>query len=429
MSFFVTARYAGQNDRVAFCDVVLEQLAEMLGQPMPPYLTDAIREPHLLRMLAQAASLCQQRGQHLALVVDGLDEDLGVTNGPDAHTIAALLPERPPDGLRIIVAGRSDPPVPGDVPPAHPLRDPGIVRLLSKSRWAEVVQADMQRELKRLLHGPAAELGLLGLLTAAGGGLSAPDLAALTGLPVYEVREQLGTVAGRTFTTRATRWSEGSVYVLGHEELQTAAVEFLGADRLTRYRQQLHMWADDYRQQGWPAGTPEYLLRGYYRLLHTIGDVSRIMACATDQVRHDRMLDITGGDTAALTEIIDAQEALLHTAQPDLEALARLAFRRDTIAERNTHIPTRLPALWAVIGQPARAEALARGITDPYLKSQALATLARALRASNEADWAQVMTQGQNWPPAASPTQTGGRRRRPPWPGSSPIPGAPNGPG
>ncbi|GGS32103.1 hypothetical protein AB0E75_27970 [Streptomyces griseoviridis] len=56
------------------------------------------------------------------LVVDGLDEDRGVTAGPDAHSIATLLPRVPPYGMRVIVAGRPYPPVPGDVHADQPLR-------------------------------------------------------------------------------------------------------------------------------------------------------------------------------------------------------------------------------------------------------------------------------------------------------------------
>ena len=91
--------------------------------------------------------------QRLVLVVDGLDEDQGVTAGPDAYSVAALLPTRPPAGLRVIVTGRPDPPVPDDVPDDHPLRDPDIVRVLDPSPSASVVRSDMQRELKRLLQG------------------------------------------------------------------------------------------------------------------------------------------------------------------------------------------------------------------------------------------------------------------------------------
>ena len=157
------------------------------GSRSRPYLTETTRGPHLLRMLTDTAEAVEQRGQQLILVVDGLDEDRGVTTGPDAYSIAALLPVRPPAGLRVIVAGRPDPPIPADVPDHHPLRDPAIVRVLDGSRWAAVVKADMQRELKRLLHGTPAEQDLLGLVAAAGGGLSASDFAELTGVLRYEV--------------------------------------------------------------------------------------------------------------------------------------------------------------------------------------------------------------------------------------------------
>ena len=129
--FFITARYAGQNDRIAFVDVVMEQLAEMLGQPMPAYLTAATREPHLLGMLNEAARQLHARGKRLVLLVDGLDEDRGVTIGPDAYSITALLPARPAPGLRIIVSGRPDPPIPADVPDDHPLRDSLVVSPLA----------------------------------------------------------------------------------------------------------------------------------------------------------------------------------------------------------------------------------------------------------------------------------------------------------
>ena len=379
VSFFITARYKGQDHQGAFTDAVMEQLADLLVEPMPAYLTEATREPHLLRMLSQAAEKCQGQDQQLALVVDGLDEDRGVTTGPEAYSIAGLLPARPPAGLRIIVAGRPDPPIPADVPDDHPLRDPAIVRVLAKSQSAVVVKADMQRELKRLLHGTQAEQDLLGLVTAAGGGLSTEDLEELTGLSGYEIEETLHAVAGRTFSSRASLWQPGAaplVYVLGHEELQKTAIRYLGKTRLEEYRERLHTWAEDYRQRGWPPGTPEYLLRGYFRMLHAARDIPRLVACATDRLRHDRMLDVTGGDTAALAEIADTQEALLGLAEPDLVAMGRLAIHRSSIVACNARVPHVLPMVWAKAGQPERAEAFARAITDPDLKSSTLADLA-----------------------------------------------------
>ena len=36
VAFFITARLAAQDTREAFTEVVLEQLAELLGQDLPP---------------------------------------------------------------------------------------------------------------------------------------------------------------------------------------------------------------------------------------------------------------------------------------------------------------------------------------------------------------------------------------------------------
>ena len=104
VAFFITARLGAQDTREAFTEVVLEQLAELLRQDLPSF-TAATRDAHLLGMLEQAAQDCAVQGERLILVVDGLDEDRGVTTGPDAHSIAALLPNDPPAGMRVVVAG------------------------------------------------------------------------------------------------------------------------------------------------------------------------------------------------------------------------------------------------------------------------------------------------------------------------------------
>ena len=153
VSFFITARLAAQDTREAFTEVLLEQLADLTGQDLPPVLPEATREAYLLDLLAQAAVACQDAGQRLVLVVDGLDEDRGVTTGPHAHSIAGLLPGDPPAGMRVIVAGRPNPPIPDDVPDWHPLRDPGIIRSLQDSPYARDVQRLGRQELQRLLHG------------------------------------------------------------------------------------------------------------------------------------------------------------------------------------------------------------------------------------------------------------------------------------
>ena len=222
VSFFITTRLAAQDTRQAFTEVLLGQLAALTGQELPAVLPDAIREGYLLDLLYQAAYTSQQAGERLVLVVDGLDEDRSVTTGPDAHSIAGLLPPDPPAGMRVIVAGRPNPPIPDDVPDWHPLRDPAIIRLLSDSPYARDAQRLGRQELLRLLRGTASEQDVLGLLTAARGGLSAADLAELAEIPLWETESILHTAVGRTFARRPARWAAAGgpeVYLLGHEEL------------------------------------------------------------------------------------------------------------------------------------------------------------------------------------------------------------------
>ncbi|WP_211344341.1 hypothetical protein [Actinoplanes teichomyceticus] len=387
VAFFITARQAAQDTRAAFTAVVGEQLAALTGQQVPAVIDESLREAWLLDLLEQAAQGCRQRGMRLVLLVDGLDEDRGVTTGPHARSIAALLPGVAPAGMRVIVAGRPNPPVPDDVPDWHPLRQPGIIRPLADSPHARDLQRLGQTELKRLLTGSPIEHDLLGLLTAARGGLSGEDLCELTGAGLVEIEEVLHTVAGRTFTRRLQQWSAADgpvVYLLGHEELDAAARRYLRETRLTGYRNRLHEWAGRYRRPGhgsprWPQGTPEYLLLGYPRMLATAGEVSRLVDLVTDPDRHDRMLDLTGGDAAALAEITTCQDLVLARPEPDLEAMLRLCIRRTNLADRNSNIPPGLPAVWAALHQPARAEALARSITDPYQQVQALTAVAGAV--------------------------------------------------
>lgn len=392
VSFFVTARLASQADRVAFGDNVLEQLAALTGEPIPAYLTAATREAHLLGLLRDAAHLCQGRGERLVLLVDGLDED----SGRDSHSVAALLPAEPAADMRVIIAGRPDPPIPGDVPDHHPLRDPAILRPLPASAAAIAVRADMERDLDRMLAGAEVDRDLLGLVVAAGGGLSGSDLAELTDCPLRHVERKLSTVAGRSFASRRSHWQSGSdqvTYVMGHEELQQAAAAELGEQRLETYRHRLHGWADGYRRRGWPASTPEYLLRGYSRLLAGTNDLDRMVASATDASRQDRMLDRSGSDAHALDNILETMRAIVDSAEPDVEALARVVMHRDRLHDRNTHIPSHLPALWAALGQFERAEKLALLAHEMDSTTDALTALMQVLVSNGHVDRAERIVQ------------------------------------
>jgi tetratricopeptide (TPR) repeat protein len=105
------------------------------------------------------------------------------------------------------------------------------------------------------------------------------------------------------------------------------------------------------------------------------------------------MLNATGGDAAAIAEIA-AAFSLLNTQQsPVLLAALRLAWHRGRLTDRNTNMPTQLPATWGALGQPIRAEALARSITDPFSQAQALADLAQAVIDTGDHDRATTLAE------------------------------------
>ncbi|MEV4511613.1 hypothetical protein AB0K00_21880 [Dactylosporangium sp. NPDC049525] len=388
VSFFVTGREPGQSDRSAFVDVLLEQLSALLRVPLRTDLRAANREHYLQRMLADTAEDCQRRGERLILVVDGLDEDSGVTTDPEVYSIAGLLPARPAAGMRIIVTGRPHPPLPADVPDHHPLRDVGVVRDLPPSPAAQAIRHDAERDLKKWLKGSSVQQHLLGLITVAGGGLSAADLADLTDTDMWVIEEHLRSVTSRVFLRYDGRWRRDvDVYALGHKELQRQAELFLGEWRVSECRDQLHAWTETYRQAGWPDTTPEYVLDGYFRMVSATGDLRRVLACATDQQRHLRIAALSGGDGPALAEITAGQELALRLDPVDLAALGRLAVHRHRLAIRNETIPPMLPAVWVYLGRRDRAEALARGIGElAGHRSEALSLLAEAVAEDGDYD-------------------------------------------
>jgi len=401
VSFFVTARFASQDDRVAFADAVLEQALALRGQPVPALLTESTRDAHMLTQLNEAAAVCLARAERLVLVVDGLDED----RGADSHSIAALLPARPIAGMRVIVASRPNPPLPPDVREDHPLHDSATVRVLAQSPHAALTKASTQHELKRLLADQSGDRDLLGFAAAAGGGLTTRDLAELTARQAWRVEDRLRATAGRTFVTRAGTWQNQETYVLGHEELQKDAVSLFGDEALEAYRQRLHEWADAYSERGWPDNTPDFLLQGYFRLVQATGPPARMVGLVTDPARQARMLARSGAESSAAAELTITQDAILATEPPDLAAMATVAVHRDVMVRRNRNIPADLPALWARLGAYTRAEALAQSINDPGQRAAALQSIAAVLSppGSDDAESAHLP------PPTTSPGSSDAR--------------------
>ena len=387
IAFFITSRLAGQADHMAFTQALIDQLAPLCGEDPATVRSIGASDTQRRRLINEAADLAARAGRKLVLLVDGLDEDRNADQTSSEPSIASLLPKRRRAGLQVIVAGRTNPPIPTDVPPDHPLRR-CRVRLLEPSERARHLKEQAVEELDRVLAADSLSRDVMALLAAAGGGLTQSELEELTGQPPYRIGWLLRGAFGRTITARRAEWSQRAgvqaVYLFAHETLSTAAAEQIGVNLLSQYRGRIHNWYKQYADRGWPPNTPIYLLRSYPNLLKDQRDGIRLVQCATDWRRHDRILDHTGGDAAALTEIQIAQDLLLPQDPPPLASLARLAIRRDSVGERNANIPTTLPALWARLGQPIRAESLAFGVPNPYYRAEALMSLAVAFAAAGQ---------------------------------------------
>ncbi|MCW6006436.1 hypothetical protein K1W54_17910 [Micromonospora sp. CPCC 205371] len=380
VSFFVTGRLASQSDSDAFTEALLDQLHALLGEDPLPQLSLAGRDPHRRDLLGKAAERARADGRRLVLVVDGLDEDTGTAPEVRRASIAKLLPKHPAEGLRIILAGRPHPPIPDDVDADHPLRTCRI-RRLSPSPHARAIEHDATHQLRQLLNGAQEHVDILGLIAASGGGLSLADLTDLTGIPPFKLSGALHSAFGRTVARRDRgpgRPEAASVYLFAHDKLRETAEQQLGRSLLTTYRDKIHSWADRHHAAGWPADTPAYLLNDYPRTLFTEENLGRLVAYAIDPDRHDRLLEATGGDAAALTEIRWAHTLGLAADDPDLSSIVRLTIQRERLAARNANIPTDLPAVWATLGYLDSAEALAHSIADPARLALALTAIVEA---------------------------------------------------
>ncbi|MFE9059514.1 hypothetical protein ACFYN4_32215, partial [Streptomyces mutabilis] len=368
LGFFITSRMAGRADRTAFLSALQSQLQAYLGDAD----LDCTSHGGFQDGLQQAAAQARAAGRNLVLLVDGLDEDTGVTSASTGYSIASLLPRSLPDGLRIIVAGRPNPPVPGDVPDAHPLRDPAIDNPLTESPAARANRHDAERNLTALITAGGLSRDLVGLIAASGGGLSAADLAHLTGHPRRRIELDLGGSIGRAFQHRPAQWDRDhhgqpvQLYSFAHRELLTGARNLLPRAELDRYRDRIHNYVDQARQQQWPPTTAEFALLSYPRLLRENGDTARLTMLATDLVRHERLWKTTGTDTEALTEISDA--LALHRASSgiDLVACVRLVHCRKRLLDKAAMTPNSVIFAWAALGLIHRAVALAVLCREPH---------------------------------------------------------------
>jgi hypothetical protein len=375
ISFFITSRYAGQADSNAFLEAMQEQLMALVGeQPSAVSAAPHVRVGNFLRLLDDAAKRSAELGRRLVIIIDGLDEDRSRSVPFPLPSIASLLPIKLTHNTRIIIAGRHSPNLPSDVPDDHPLRRLAH-RPLTSSPHAQIRASAAIGELEKHLSGSPPRQEILGLITAAGGGLSAADLAELIDRDSLEITRLLQGPLGQTISERpAATTLEGrmaEVFLFAHETLREYAVHQFGRD-IAIYRDRLHSWAEKYRAERWPQDTPQYLFRGYFRMLAAANDVPRMMTLACDRVRHNVMLSLTGGDSLGLNETTAAVAAIRSPNSFDVCEDLLIEIAHEELAERNSKIPPPLPQVWALVGQPDRATALANGIVDPERRAAAL---------------------------------------------------------
>ncbi|MFD5625860.1 hypothetical protein [Streptomyces sp. NPDC127072] len=95
---FVTSTSRSGSD--AYTAALIDQLAVVAGREPTTDGSPSVRDGERRLLLREAAERVTREGGTLLLVVDGLDEDQSLAPGGTGTSIASLLPERPPPGVR-----------------------------------------------------------------------------------------------------------------------------------------------------------------------------------------------------------------------------------------------------------------------------------------------------------------------------------------
>ena len=409
---YFMSRRASDASSDRFLAAVVPQLAYLCEKDPPVASRD-----QYYALWQQAADRAARSGRHLLLVVDGLDEDL---LPPGSASVASLLPLLAGAHAHVLAAGRPHPGLPDDVPPGHPLRSAraNLEPFEGAPKLAELAT----KELGELARGADADLAVdvLGLLTAAAGGLSVSDLAALrldggaapTATDRRHVRRLVEGRAARVLERVGPAGKERYQFAHGSllEYAQTARDPTAQDLRDPEYRLRIHRWAERWRDAGWPSpagedeGTPRYLLVTYPATLAL--DPQRLAGLAAD---------IGWVDTAIRGVGVDQVLAVLRTAAGIVSADAAVTAMLAVVAgqARNLRSPgpvdqpgfaARQICLQAAesglndLAEAARSRARAAASAEPVL----LGTTRRAARGL-------ALELGSHDQPVGAVTVSGGR--------------------
>lgn len=367
VAFFVS-RSAGSrlaDYRAALAD----QLAPLVGEtPAPGVVPTAFDLDDLWR---RAVERVTAEGRHLMLIVDGLDEDDHLRHRESS--VAAELPEYLPPGSHVLVTSRHFPEVPADVPDGHPLR--GCERrALPANEASRASRNAAERDLQQHLRDRTSR-EVLGLLAASGGGLADEDIARLTGLDLYDVRDLVEQTIARLVERRE---DDGrGRYSFAHDLIRETTTERLGAEAMAGFWARVLDWAETYRAGGWPADTPLYVLDRFPQVLADNGDVERLLRL-NEPDRWSRLLERTGTVEPAVLTLTDSIRLLLAADSPDLATIYLLALWRDQLRLPVRVHPDIIAVAWTELGELERAERMARDITAASVKANILVSMAEA---------------------------------------------------
>ena len=326
VAFFISRSEGAQTRQ--FQQAVCDQLASIIDEPCPQWADQGT----FVALWHRAVEQAESTRRHLLLLVDGLDEN------DELPPIAALLPLDVGRYAHVLVLSRHEPPIPDQVVPEHPIRDPERCPrlMLSPSPHAGLLRQRAVADLSSYLRTDTQARHLFGLLAAAGP-LSADEAATVLG--AYRIgRADIDRVT-HSAPGRALRSSQTGLrkrYAFAHDVLRAVTIDELGISALDDYRSLVYEWADSFANRQWSNDTPDYLLEIYPTVLATSHEIGRLTALPTPE-RLTLWRNRQGHDAGAVRELEMALDTLADDDNPDIGVACVLALRlqglRDLVSE------------------------------------------------------------------------------------------------